>query len=387
MTGKMYECHVHGIVAGDHCRQCEVKAFFPPPAKITAQDLFAKFAEVKAKIPNFEEHETLAWLDFAEGIIQASLARLRALAAEECGLGVRPSEEFELPWSHRKRIKTAAQAQDVIRRAGFATGDTARSLVDHALRAQMPPDDHEDRVRTEGREAGVGYLNRAEHIVVNTIIPDNRDGSRDLEIADCPDCRKAAAHAYSDATTPGFFYTECEKHRQAGIGGAAGVVITQEMTIEEAKRRFPNWSPERWKEICDAESEALDGTGGLLAVSPEIYAEMQKPVTLNIPERYPWDGFGEKPHEEKADEGIATGGGSPSGVQQRHQGSDEAAGVAELERSREGRGRDDQAESKKAQALKIPGVTTATEMKPKLRVTCPSCGGHGKHRSGCKVKP
>lgn len=30
---------------------------------------------------------------------------------------------------------------------------------------------------------------------------------------DCQDCRKAAAHAYSDATTPGFFYTKCEKHR------------------------------------------------------------------------------------------------------------------------------------------------------------------------------
>lgn len=29
----------------------------------------------------------------------------------------------------------------------------------------------------------------------------------------CPDCAKARAHAYSDATTPGFFFTECEKHR------------------------------------------------------------------------------------------------------------------------------------------------------------------------------
>lgn len=30
---------------------------------------------------------------------------------------------------------------------------------------------------------------------------------------DCPDCRKATAHAYSDSTTPGFYYTKCEKHR------------------------------------------------------------------------------------------------------------------------------------------------------------------------------
>jgi len=31
----------------------------------------------------------------------------------------------------------------------------------------------------------------------------------------CPDCDKAKRHAYSDAATPGFFYTECEKHRKA----------------------------------------------------------------------------------------------------------------------------------------------------------------------------
>ncbi|MDE2105473.1 MAG: hypothetical protein KGL39_50060 [Patescibacteria group bacterium] len=33
------------------------------------------------------------------------------------------------------------------------------------------------------------------------------------EIANCPDCIAAKKHAYSDATTPGFFYTECERHR------------------------------------------------------------------------------------------------------------------------------------------------------------------------------
>jgi hypothetical protein len=29
----------------------------------------------------------------------------------------------------------------------------------------------------------------------------------------CPDCVAARKHAYSDATTPGFFYTACDKHR------------------------------------------------------------------------------------------------------------------------------------------------------------------------------
>ena len=46
------------------------------------------------------------------------------------------------------------------------------------------------------------------------------------------------------------------------------------MSIEEAKRRFPQWSPERLKEMAEAEDAALDATGGLLAVSPEILGEM-----------------------------------------------------------------------------------------------------------------
>lgn len=29
----------------------------------------------------------------------------------------------------------------------------------------------------------------------------------------CADCRAAMAHAYSDATTPGFFSPFCDKHR------------------------------------------------------------------------------------------------------------------------------------------------------------------------------
>lgn len=29
----------------------------------------------------------------------------------------------------------------------------------------------------------------------------------------CEDCKACARHAYSDATTPGFFYDKCERHR------------------------------------------------------------------------------------------------------------------------------------------------------------------------------
>ena len=34
-----------------------------------------------------------------------------------------------------------------------------------------------------------------------------------LPVATCPDCDAAAKHAYADATTPGFFYSKCVKHR------------------------------------------------------------------------------------------------------------------------------------------------------------------------------
>jgi hypothetical protein len=30
----------------------------------------------------------------------------------------------------------------------------------------------------------------------------------------CADCREAMRHAYSDATTPGFFFDRCDKHRK-----------------------------------------------------------------------------------------------------------------------------------------------------------------------------
>jgi hypothetical protein len=33
----------------------------------------------------------------------------------------------------------------------------------------------------------------------------------------CADCREAKRHAYSDATTPGFFYDRCEKHRKPSL--------------------------------------------------------------------------------------------------------------------------------------------------------------------------
>jgi hypothetical protein len=60
--------------------------------------------------------------------------------------------------------------------------------------------------------------------------------------------------------------------------GPGTVIVGKDIPTETVKRIhgriFPGWSKERLKELADAESAALDATGGLLAVSPEILAEM-----------------------------------------------------------------------------------------------------------------
>ena len=81
------------------------------------------------------------------------------------------------------------------------------------------------------------------------VLKDRAEGISTLaaEIAACADCQAAMKHAYSDATTPGFFYDRCEKHRKLpvdspDIRNAVGVVTVEEMPIEEAKQRFPGLS-------------------------------------------------------------------------------------------------------------------------------------------------
>jgi hypothetical protein len=62
------------------------------------------------------------------------------------------------------------------------------------------------------------------------------------------------------------------------IRNAAGFTTVTEMPIEEAKRRFPEWSEARMREMAEAEDGALSAMGGLLACSPELYAEIEKDV-------------------------------------------------------------------------------------------------------------
>lgn len=47
------------------------------------------------------------------------------------------------------------------------------------------------------------------------------DAGKEVAEKDCPDCQAAKRHAYSDATTPGFFFTQCDRHRTAPEKGGA----------------------------------------------------------------------------------------------------------------------------------------------------------------------
>ena len=59
----------------------------------------------------------------------------------------------------------------------------------------------------------------------------------------CPDCAEAARHAYSDATTPGFFSPRCSKHPEpVETGGCAPPVYAKQLST----------SPEEFKEALAA---------------------------------------------------------------------------------------------------------------------------------------
>ncbi|CAM5998724.1 unnamed protein product [Sphagnum balticum] len=47
---------------------------------------------------------------------------------------------------------------------------------------------------------------------------------------------------------------------------------------QDTPGKFPQWSEARLREMAEAEDEALSATEGLLACSPELYAEMEKTV-------------------------------------------------------------------------------------------------------------
>ena len=235
------------------------------------------------------------------------------------------------------------------------------------------------------------------------------------EIANCPDCQAAKKHAYSDATTPGFFYTECDKHRKMLHGTddlrtAAGMVTVTVTPVEAAKRRYPNWSPERLKELGDAESDALDATGGLLAISPELYSMMSNQSEVANENRHEPAGKESaddtpdipQPGDPQSRENDPVPAGTPDGV----------SGSSTPERAPCGAQQGNPDDAKKINALKIPGVTVASTLPPpaprkprtpsgrdRLRTEakhladppkvphCHTCGAlNGLHMKGCKEK-
>jgi hypothetical protein len=58
--------------------------------------------------------------------------------------------------------------------------------------------------------------------------------------------------------------------------GWAGHAVQDWYKMESPK--FPEWSESRLREMAAAEDESLSATGGLLACSPDLYAEMEKTV-------------------------------------------------------------------------------------------------------------
>lgn len=83
-------------------------------------------------------------------------------------------------------------------------------------------------------------------------------------------------------------YETVERMRDEGkswedIGGKigwAGSAVEEFFKIEVEK--FPQWSEERMRRMAAEEDEALSACGGLLAISPELYAEMNRNKSIEV---------------------------------------------------------------------------------------------------------
>jgi hypothetical protein len=209
---------------------------------------------------------------------------------QETGLGVRPSEEFELPWSQ----PTGSHAEVVM--PGLS-GEPKNSEPFRPTPSSAP------QIYSPGKEV----LGDNPELPVAEITVERREISG-LNLGD--DSPKHFPHK-----NPGPHLLKDRKGNTAWCDGPGGGCVFCDQNVpptsdHEAKEvdsiwihaigepveAFPifdnpkgieavintkrhvsaGWSPERMKELADAESEALDATGGLLAVSPEILKEMKE---------------------------------------------------------------------------------------------------------------
>ena len=205
------------------------------------------------------------------------------------------------------------------------------------------------------------------------------------EILNCPDCQAAKKHAYSDSTTPGFFYTECERHRRLlhplpvatradgeDIRTAAGAVITREVSVEEARKIAAGYPG---LEVPDVTHDTHEATNA------------GRPQTRRDPER-------EASSVQPRDQGSS----ASRSFELDNQGKEEPGAIRRSQDHREDHPPSAQAEEL---AKTIPGVMPASKLPPAtpsprlrkqtakarklLASSCPSCGGmNGMHQKHCR---
>lgn len=122
-----------------------------------------------------------------------------------------------------------------------------------------------------------------------------RAGVKADDPANCPDCQEAKRHAYSDATTPGFFYTECERHRKregkTTVDPATRRQILDELAGAEMQDGLYNNGadvtvPEPEVEICGHREHIWETGEWVMCTLPKDHRKGRhgKPVKVEGPE-------------------------------------------------------------------------------------------------------
>jgi len=84
----------------------------------------------------------------------------------------------------------------------------------------------------------------------------------------CEDCKQAKVHAYSDATTPGFFHTECPRHRGAGGFGWKKVDPDWQNWPSDIPRYLRGLEHPRAIEGFNRDMDALKAADACILVNP-----------------------------------------------------------------------------------------------------------------------
>ena len=312
--------------------------------------------------------------------------------------GCKTPEAQSLPWRDRgpdwpPQTDDEAQSIDGVPRIRIGSGLNGGESYDHRQAQSIPPKNSGEVLRklreTQGK-TGDPVIDQAQ-IIIDAADPATDEGqnalysqipaviNRLLELDaqdqpfnpyDCPDCREAMKHAYSDATTPGFFYDRCEKHRRLpvdnpDIRNAVGVVTTEEMTIEEAKRRFPGVEIGAPDAKTDTRREpSPTSTGTREKIAP---AQTRTPASRIQSGRK----GGSKDRASRSERVHHVARSGSASVKRDPQTAQAKLPAKDL-------------------AKKIPGVAVAAEVPPPARdprKPCPSCGAlHGMHQKSCSLR-